>query len=94
MWIKSLDNYTAQVRKRTLFGHLVYSEEILEEIVESNNFHILESENVAKIGALCKVSKFVLIFDSKTAKEKLENMEILTRFDDFELALTLIRPQK
>ena len=71
----------------------MYSQEIPEEIVEWNNFPILESENVADIGALCKVSKVVLIFE-KTAREKLEHIEILRRFDDFELALTLNRPSQ
>ena len=54
------------------------SEEITEEILESNIFRILESENETKIGALYKISKFILIFESKKVKEKLENTEILS----------------
>ena len=40
---------------------------------ESNIFRILESEGVTEIGALYKVSssKLLLVFGSKTAKEKL-----------------------
>ena len=66
------------------------SEEIPEEILESNIFHILESENVTKIGALYKISKFILILESKTAKEKLENTEILSHSGDYDLTLTAI----
>ena len=56
---------------------------ILEEILESIVFHILqsgfkESENATKAGALYKISNFILIFESKTAKEELSNTDILT----------------
>ena len=50
-----------------------------EKILESNILLILESESVTEIGALYKVflSNFILIFESKTAKEKLEKPKIL-----------------
>ena len=50
-----------------------------EKILESNVLLILESESVTEIGALYKVflSNFILIFESKTAKEKLEKPKIL-----------------
>ena len=57
----------------------MHSEEIPEKILESNIFRTLESASVTEIGALYKISfsKFILIFESKTAKNKLENTEIL-----------------
>ena len=67
------------------------SEEIPEEILELYISRILESGNVTEICALYKISKFILIFESKTAKEKLENTEILNRFGDYKLTLTAIR---
>ena len=50
-----------------------------EKILESNILLILESESVTEIGALYKVflSNFILTFESKTAKEKLEKPKIL-----------------
>ena len=49
-----------------------------KKILESDISRILESEELTEIGALYKVSssKFVLIFRSKTAKEKLQGTEI------------------
>ena len=56
---------------------------------ESNIFRILESEGVTEIGALYKVSssKLLLVFGSKTAKEKLSGTGIQCRFDDSEICL-------
>ena len=72
-----------------MLGHLVCSEETQRNILESDIFCILESEGVTELGALCKVSpsKFVLIFGSKTAKEKLQGTEIQFRFGDLENCL-------
>ena len=63
------------------------SEETQRKTLESDYFRILESEGVTEIGALYKVSpsKFVLVFRSKTVKEKLEGTEI--RFGDSEICL-------
>ena len=48
------------------------SEETQRKILESDIFHIPESKGVTEIDPLYKVSpsKFVLVFGSKTAKEK------------------------
>ena len=60
-----------------------------KKILESDIFRILKSEGVTEIGALYKVSpsKFVLVFRSKAAKEKLESTEIQCRFGDSEICL-------
>ena len=60
------------------------SEETQRNILEPDIFRILESERVTEIGALYKVSpsKFVLVFRSNAAKEKLEGTEIQCRFRD------------
>ena len=65
------------------------SEESQRKILESDIFHILESEGVTEIGALHKVSpsKFILFFGSKAANEKLEDTEIQCRFGDTEISL-------
>lgn len=39
------------------------------EYVPHSRFWILESENVTDIGALYKAFPFILVFESKTAKE-------------------------
>ena len=54
------------------------SEETQKKILKPDIFRILESEGITAIGALYKVSpsKFVLVFGSKTAKEKLQGTEI------------------
>ena len=72
-----------------MLGHLVCSEETQRKILESVIFCILESERVTEIGALYKISpsKFVLVFGSKTAKEKLQGTEIQCRFGDSEICL-------
>ena len=65
VWNKSLEeSHPAQVKEKSLLGHLICSEETQKEI-----FRILESEGVTEIGALLKVSpsKFVLVFGSKAA---------------------------
>ena len=88
VWHKSLEeSHSAQVKEKSLLGHLMCSEETQRKILESDIFRILESEGVTEIGALYKVSpsKFVLVFGSKTAKEKLEGTEIQCRFGDSEI---------
>ena len=79
--------HSAQIKEKSLLGLLVCSEEIQRKILESDIFRTLEPEGVTEIGALCKVSpsKFVLVFGSKTAKEKLEGREIQCRFGDSEI---------
>ena len=88
VWHKSLEeSQAAQINKRSLLGHILYSEETRKKILESDIFRILESEGVTEIGALYKVSssKFVLVFGSKTAKEKLSGTAIQCHFDDSEI---------
>ena len=65
------------------------SEEAQKNILESDIFRILESEGVTEIGPLYKVSpsKFVFLFGSKTAKEKLADTGIQCRLGDSELCL-------
>ena len=98
VWHKSLEeSHSAQIKERSLLGHIVCSEETQKRILESDIFRILESEAVTEIGALYKVSpsKFALVFGSKTAKEKLQGTEIQCRFGDFEICLDFrkrIRP--
>ena len=90
VWYKSLEeSYAAQVRERSLFGHIVCPEETQKKIPESDICSILESEGVTEIGALYKVSpsKFVLVFNTKTAKEKLSNTEIQCRYGDLQISL-------
>ena len=72
-----------------MLGHLVCSEETQRKVLESDIFRILEFEGVTEIGALYKVSpsKFVLVFGSKAAKEKLQGTEIQCRFGDSEICL-------
>ena len=89
-WNKSLEEaHSAQVKERSLLGHLVCSEKTQKKILESDIFCILKSEGVTEIGALYKVSpsKFVLVFRSKAAKEKLESTEIQCRFGDSDICL-------
>ena len=71
----------------SLLGHISGSEETPKKILESDIFHILHSAGVTEIGVLYKVStsKFVLVFGSKTAKEKLSGTAIQCRFDDSEI---------
>ena len=90
VWNKPLEEaHSAQVKERSLLGHLICSEETQKKILESDIFRILKSEGVIEIGALYKVSpsKFVLVFGSKAAKEKLESTEIQCRFGDSEICL-------
>ena len=90
VWNKSLEEaHSAEVKERSLLGHLMCSEETQKKILESDIFRILKSEGVTEIGALYKVSpsRFVLVFRSKTAKEKLESTEIQCRFGDSEICL-------
>ena len=90
VWHKSLEESdSAQVKEKSLLGHLMCSEETQRKILEPGIFHILESEGVTEIGSLYKVSssKFVLVFGSKAAKEKLEGTEIQCRFGDSEICL-------
>ena len=91
VWHKSLEeSHSAQIKERSLLGHLMCSEETQKKILESDIFRILESEGVTEIGALYKVSpsKFILIFRSKTAKEKLQGTKIQCRFGDSEIKLS------
>ena len=70
-WHKSLEeSHSALIKEKSLLGHLVCWEETQRKILESDIFSTLESEGVAEIGALYKVSpsKFVLAFRSKAAK--------------------------
>ena len=87
---KSLEEaHSAQVKERSLLGHLVCSEETQKKILESDIFRILKSEGVTEINALYKVSpsKFILVSRSKAAKKKLESTEIQCRFGDSEICL-------
>ena len=89
-WNKSLEEaHSAQVKERSLLGHLVCSEKTQKKILESDIFCILKSEGVTGIGALYKVSpsKFVLVFGSTAVKEKLESTEIQCRFGDSDICL-------
>ena len=85
--------HSAHVQERSLLGHLITSEETQKKILEADIFRILESEGVTEIGALYKVSpsKFVLIFGSQAAKEKLQNTEIQCRFGDSDLRLNFYK---
>ena len=76
-----------------MLGHLVCSEETQRKVLESDIFRILEFEGVTEIGALYKVSpsKFVLVFGSKAAKEKLQGTEIQCRFGDSEICLNFCK---
>ena len=80
---------SAEVKEKSMPGHLVYSEEIQRKILESDIFHTLESEGATEIAALYKVSssKFVLALGSRTAKEKLQGTEIQFRLGDSETCL-------
>ena len=91
VWNSSREEaHSAQVQERSLLGHLITSEETQKKILEADIFRILESEGVTEIGALYKVSpsKFVLVFGSQAAKEKLQNTEIQCRFGDSDLRLS------
>ena len=90
VWHKSLEeSHAARSKKRSLLGHILCSEETQKKILESDIFRILESEGVTEIGAMHKVSpsKFVLVFGSKTVKEKLSGTEIKYRFGDPEICI-------
>ena len=79
---KSLEeNHCAWIKERSLIGHIICSEESPKKI--------LESDILIEVGALYKVSssKFVLVFGSKSSKEKLAGTEIQCRFSDSELCL-------
>ena len=94
VWHKSLEeSHPAQVKEKSLLGHLVCSEETQRKILEPDIFRILGSEGVTEIGALYKVSpsKFVLVFGSKAAKEKLEGTEIQCCFADSEICLNFCK---
>ena len=79
---KSLEeNHSAWIKERSLIGHIMCSEETPKKI--------LELDILTEVGALYKVSpsKFVLVFGSKTPKEKLAGTEIQCRFSDSEVCL-------
>ena len=89
-WNKSLEEaHSAKIKERSLLGHIICSEGTQKKILESDIFRILKSEGVTEIGALYKVSpsKFVLVFGSKTAREKLADTVIQCRFDDADICL-------
>ena len=91
VWNRSREEaHSAHVQERSLLGHLITSEETQKKILEADIFRILESEGVTEIGALYKVSpsKFVLVFGSQAAREKLQNTEIQCRFGDHDLRLS------
>ena len=47
VWHKSLEEaHSAKVKERTLFGHIMCSEDTQKKILESDPFRILESEGV------------------------------------------------
>ena len=88
VWHKSLEeSHTAQIKERSLLGHILYLEETQKEILKLDIFRILEFVGVIEMGALYKVSpsRFVLVFGSKTAKEKLSDTEIQCCLDDSEI---------
>ena len=90
VWNKSREEaHSAQVKEKSLLGHIIGLEGTQQKISESDLFRILESEGVTEIGALYKVSpsKFVLVFGSKAAREKLENTEIQCRLGDLDICL-------
>ena len=79
---KSLEeNPSAWIKERSLIGHIMCSEEIPQKI--------LESDILTEVGALYEVypSKFVLVFGSKTPKEKLAGTEIQCRFRNSKVCL-------
>ena len=87
-WNKSLEEaHSAKIKERSLLGHIICSEGTQKKILESDIFRILKSEGVTEIGALYKVSpsKFVLVFGSKTAREKLADTVIQCCFDDADI---------
>ena len=49
-----MELHSAQIKEKSLLGHLVCSEEIQRKILESDIFRTLEPEGVTEIGALCK----------------------------------------
>ena len=94
VWHKSLEeSHSARIRERSLLGHLLCPEGTQRKILKLDIFRILGSEGVTEIGALYKVSssKFVLVFGSKTAKEKPENTVIQCRFGESEITLSFRR---
>ena len=94
VWNRSREEaHSAHVQERSLLGHLITSEETQKKILEADIFRILESEGVTEIGALYKVSpsKFVLVFGSQAAREKLQNTEIQCRFGDHDLRLSFYK---
>ena len=95
VWNRSREeaHFAPHVQERSLLGHLITSEETQKKILEADIFRILESEGVMEIGALYKVSpsKFVLVFGSQAAREKLQNREIQCRFGDHDLRLSFYK---
>lgn len=90
VWHKSLEeSHAVLIKERSLPGHIMCSEETPKKILGSDIFCILESEGVREIGALYKVSpsKYVLVFESITANEKLSGSEIQFRFVDSKIYL-------
>ena len=72
LWHKALEEeHVAQVKERSLTVYLLCKEELLGKFLESDIFHILETEGITEMSALFKVSssKFILIFKSKKVRE-------------------------
>ena len=57
VWHKFLEeNHAAPIKERSLFGHIMCSDETQKKILEPDICRHLESEGVTGIGALYKVS--------------------------------------
>ena len=91
-WFEELENWrslgkhlekfhSAQIKDRSLLGHLVCSEKTQRKTLEMDIFRILDSEGVTEISPL----KFVLVFGSKTAKP--QGTEIQCHFGNSEIYL-------
>ena len=79
---KSLkENHPAWIKERSLISHIICSEETPKKI--------LESDILTEVGALYKISpsRFVLVFGSKTPKDKLVCTEVECGFSDSEVCL-------
>ena len=79
---KSLEeNHSAWIKESSMIFQIMASEETPK--------NILESDILTEVGALYKISPsiFILVFGSKTPKEKLAGTEIQCRFSDSEVCL-------
>ena len=81
---KSLEeNHSAWIKERSMIFQIMASEETPK--------NILESDILTEVGALYKISPsiFILVFGSKTPKEKLAGTEIQCCLSDSEVCLNL-----